>query len=286
MTAAPSVPTLLFPHGFGDVIQALPAFRAYAAKIGQPLDVGVLSRLPACREVLEHQPYVREVFGLPDPWNDFAPANTREGYGRGRAAIEMRHPEGFYVPTARPLSPLDVRMAKVFRVADELGVKLEDLSPAISPGLDPAEVKAGRAWAREQHAEGCLFVLAHGASGNPAKDLEPRRLVEAVCRNTPHRFAVLPLKDQHGASRSVAFHWGAIDACDLFVGVDSGPAHLASTTRTPVLWAFTVTPIEQAIPLYREVSVVASRTLRDGWETWATENRAVLKHKVNTLEAV
>lgn len=293
MIAPTTTPTLLYPHGFGDVIQALPAFRAYAVEIGEPLRIGVLARLPACREVLEHQPFVREVFDLQDPWNDFEPANTWAGFWNGRDSIMARHPGARWVATAPPADPCHATLAKALRVAAELGVTVSaSIAPEVREHLDQAERHRGQAHSWKRMEAGSRLAYVHGSSGQPGKDLRTDTLAHlARCsfsrETSPHanvhdrrptRVEILPVMRSDGTPESVAFHLGALDEADLFVGIDSGPAHLASLCRTHVAWVFTSTPVAQAVPMHRKVLVYTSGPLRVdlslAYEAWCRCNPA------------
>lgn len=288
--------TLLFPHGLGDVIQALPSFERYAAKIGDRLTVGVLARLPACREALQGAPWCAGVLALSDPWNDFEPANTWDGYRAGVASIERDHPTGRYLTTARPCIATDPAWSKAVRIAMELGVDHTPTRPDLTH-LDAAERAAGDLWARLERPAGERLALIHGESGQPRKDVS-----HAVLRQTascafsfqttlrpgapdlrPTHSVPLPLRDEHGRARSLAFHAGALAAADLFVGIDSGPAHLASAVAANVLWVFTTTPVEQALPLYRPVSWLTLGPhrfdLAEGWGAWREANGSLCRHE-------
>lgn len=291
--ASPRPSTLLYPHGFGDVIQALPAFRAYAAEIGEPLRIGVLGRLPACREVLERRPFVREVFPLQDPWNDFEPANTWTGFQNARAAILARHIGALWVATTPPADPCDAALSKALRVAAELGVTVPaSIAPEVREHLDPAEYHRGQAYSWKRIEAGSRLAYVHGSSGQPGKDLRTDTLAHlARCSFTretsphgdvtdrrPTRVEILPVLRSDGTPESVAFHLGALDEADLFVGIDSGPAHLASLSRTHVAWVFTSTPVAQAVPMHRKVLVYTSGPLRAdlslAYEAWCRRNPA------------
>lgn len=269
---------LLYPHGLGDVIQALPAFEAFARARGDTLDVGVLARIPAARDVLAAQPFVGNVFGIEDPWRDFEPRDTWAGYEIGIKAITEKH-GGAMLRTAPPRDPLDPAWCKAYRVAQELGVEYAPVHPSLAKLWLHTDAVRARTEIDERGRP--IYAVLHGSAGNPSKDVEVSTLGE-VARLVGHAgpcFAV-PV-----GSSSIAWHLGFIERAAQFVGVDSGPAHLASCTRTPVAWVFTRTPIEQAVPLFRPVTVVAigdeAEVLVRRWERWSRANRHMVEHEVN-----
>jgi hypothetical protein len=205
------------------------------------------------------------------------------------AAIEAAHPGATYVHTRRPTYVADPAWSKAVRVAVELGVDPTPTRPVLA--LDPAEVAAGDLWARLERPAGERLALIHGESGNPTKDVSGGALrflasaafaFETSLRpgapdDRPTHAVALPLRDPAGAVRSVAFHAGALAQSDLFVGIDSGPAHLASVVARNVLWVFTATPVEQALPLYRDIHFTTMGPhrfdLMKQWEGWRASNR-------------
>lgn len=268
---------LLYPHGLGDVIQALPAFEMFARKRGEQLDVGVLERIPAAREILESQPYVGGVFGIKDPWRDFQPADTWAGYRVGMAAIEAEH-GGKMLWTSPPRDPLDPAWCKAYRVAQELGVEYAPLAPTLARLWLHEDAVRSRTQIDELGKP--IYAVVHGRAGNPTKDVDDATLAQ-VASSLGHSAKCFPIPV---GSSSLAWHLGLIERAALFVGVDSGPAHLASCTRTPVAWVFTRTPIEQAVPLFRPVRVVVLGDEADAlvrrWERWADANRHLVEYPV------
>lgn len=275
---------ILFPHGLGDVIQALPAFATFAQKHGDTLDVGVLDRLPAAREVLEAQPYVARVFGIRDPWRDFSPRDTWAGYRVGMAAIEAEH-GGRLLWTAPPRDPLDPAWCKAYRIAQELGVEYAPVPPSL--GMLWSHCDAVRVRAELDQRGKPSFAVIHGESGNPTKDVSHDDLASIVdALGVPGPRIPIPVGDS-----TLAWHLGLLDRAAAFVGVDSGPAHLASCCpQTPVTWVFTETRVEQAVPLWRNVGVVVlgprADELRRSWDRWSRRNRHLVEYNVSIAEGV
>lgn len=274
------------------MIQAIPSLARLARKRGERLDVGVLARIPACAEVLRGLPFIASTFPVADPWNDFAPANTWAGYQRGMRALDATH-GGTLVWTSRPDLPTDPLWCKAARIADELGVEF-DPSEAPTIALGGENRDEGLMWAARK-ASGHAFAIVHGSSGNPSKDVEPQVLAPIVVRHCRARaesrgaafdgvqLASFPIKTE-GVIDSIDFHAGVLDGADAFVGVDSGPAHLASAIVRDVVWVFRSTPVQQAIPLWRDVRAVCVGPDADGliasWQAWRTANRSLVRHEV------
>lgn len=255
---------LIYPHGLGDVIQALPSFARYAEKIGDTLEIGVLARLPACAEVLAGAPFVASVFAVADPWRDYEPRDTWDGYERGMIDLGKRH-QALLVWTHRPTDALDPAWCKAYRVAQELGVAWEPQCPDLS------HLERSDAFRR-----GCIDGmgfrrLVHESSGNPAKDVDLDRRAGDL---------VLPVEGE-----SLAYHRGLCESAPWFIGVDSGPAHLASCNTADVTWVFSTTPIQQAIPLWRDVNVLVvgeqSEALVASWNAWRRANDAMVRYNVH-----
>lgn len=289
---------LCFPHGWGDVLQALPSFRRLADTEGRKVSVGVLSRLPACAELLRGQPWCASTFGLPDPWNDFAPANTWEGYRRGMRTIYDAHPYAKPVLTRPPSDDTMPTMSKAARIAAELGVAYVPENPIPDPSVLPGHDTRGFQYVRRLRLDkpGCSVAVIHGTSGNRFKDVDEARLTEIAHRHLdalgkPHPWVIVrfPVSDRDTCSfpRPAAFHRSVVDHADLYVGVDSGPAHLASTSRTPVVWVFTSTPIAQAVPLWDRGAVTNVCAIGPGrvnllerWEAWRSANADLVRGEI------
>lgn len=272
---------LIYPHGFGDVVQALPSFERLARREG-PLAIGVLRRLPACRDVLALAPWCSEVFDVGDPWRDYGNPDTWEGYGRGLAALLRENPGAEIVQTAPPSDWTSPLACKARRIADEFEVEWNPDRPT----LHLAGYARGVA-AAENLRCGLPLVAIHGTSGNPVKDVEPEALGKLAADRMGNfgafRTVRLPI-EARGEIQTVAFHAGFLSECDLFVGVDSGPAHLASIVCPRVVWVFTATPIAQAVPLWRDVEVVAAGPRADVtvemWDAWRRANPTMVKYDV------
>lgn len=281
---------ILFPHGFGDVIQALPSFRRLALKTGRRLEIGALRRLPACHELLDRQVWCARTFSVADVWNDFPPVNTWEGYRRGWDALCREHPDALPVFTRSPEPGLRT-VAKAVRIAAELGVPFVDENPIPDPEAIGDGYQSTKAWlylAGQRRLQGVRSIaVIHGSAGNRSKDVSRERL-EGIAKRAlaeagflrPYGYVHVPISDIRGGTRpeTVRFHRDVIAKADLFVGVDSGPAHLASTTATRCVWVFTATPVEQAIPLYARpgLSALVLGPCRDGllarWRGWCSAN--------------
>jgi hypothetical protein len=294
--SAPAAPPLrlLFPHGFGDVIQALPSFRRLALKTGRRLSLGLLRRLPACHEVVQNQPWCGGTFRIADPWNDFPPVDTWEGYRRGWDALARGYPDALPVLTKGPTSLLCRTVSKAVRIAAELGVPFESANPIPNPdvlgtGFEVTKAMLYLGGVRREAGSAKAVAVLHGTAGNRSKDVRPARLEEIATETLlraghPKRggiaFVHLPVAKLGGGTmpETVRFHHAVISKADLFVGVDSGPAHLASTTATRCVWVFTGTPVEQAIPLYARPNLSAlvlgpvREHLLARWGAWASAN--------------
>lgn len=271
---------LVVPHGLGDLIQALPSLEALARRHGEQLDIGVLDRLPACRELLEAQPYVGRVFGTVDPWRDFTPPDTWEGYAAGMRFLADVHC-GTLLRTAPPYDPTSRLVCKAARIADELGVPWEPVQPSLGRLWFAPDAVRARTKLDEDGKP--LYVLAHGESGNPRKDVDWNTLAAYADSAAPVVRIPVP-----GAS--LAWHLGVMERAVAVIGVDSGPAHLASCTRTRVVWVFTETPIEQAIPLWRDVEVIVRGPRADellaSWEAWRRANASLVQFNVRVGKEV
>lgn len=296
---------ICYPHGWGDVLQALPSLRRLADMEGRKVSVGVMRRLPACAELLRGQPWCASTFDLPDPWNDFAPANTWEGYRRGMRAIYDAHPNARAILTRPPEHDDQPTVSKAVRIAAELGVPYVAENPVPDSAVLGASRDSTQAFIEMRRIRlenpGCSIAVIHGASGNRVKDVTNERLAEiarhhlgAMGKPWPWLVVPFPLSDRESCMvpRSVLFHRRVVDFADLYVGVDSGPAHLASTsTRTPVVWVFTATPIAQAVPLWKreaETLVCAlgpnRAALLDGWERWRRANADLVKWPITAYD--
>lgn len=274
---------IVFPHGLGDVVQAVPYLQRFSEDEGEGLEVFVMNRLPACRQVLSGQPFIDRVGRCLDPWNDANPPNTREGFDNCMDWMR-RHHDAYPVYTRPPSALTDPRWSKSLRIASELGVDPKPERPTLP--VDKAARAEGRAMVERFRDEmRCTHVaLVHGHSGNPTKDVS-RGTLDFLARTffTGGRARLstyaLPLLDEERKPAPLQVQIGAIEAADLFVGVDSGPAHIASATDTPVIWCFTATPVEQAVPLYKRNAETLVYTcgplaeqLKARWEQWASHN--------------
>lgn len=262
--------TVIFPHGFGDCIQAVPSLREYAKKIGSAIEVGVLERLPACCEVFEGLDFVARVFGVDDPWRDFQPRDTIQGYTLGMRVLEAKH-GGRLVWTNPPQRATAPGWCKARRIADELGVDWRPENPWPQGGLLDALLTG--------HAR------THGEAGNPPKNVTQEKL-EAIARYFVGPDVGVLAIDTGGELCDLSRD---LRRASLFVGVDSGPAHLASCVDgLEVVWVFKTTPIQQAIPLWRDVRVVVvgpeQHAIVESWERWKAANASMVQHAVSVAK--
>lgn len=273
---------VVFFHGLGDCIQALPALEAYARRVGDKLSIGTLRRLQPCAEVFRGCPFVESTFVVADPWHDFHPPDTWQGYRSGIDAMKVVYPDALVVEAKRPTDPRDAKWCKALRIADELGVGWHPVRPT----LHLEGYTKGVAYAEDVRRARPLVAL-HDESGNPAKDVEIPTLAQIAKSRLGFGqepwFVPLPVRIG-GILQNLAFHAGFLSEVDLFVGVDSGPAHLASVVARRVVWVFTATPVEQAVPLWRDVEVVVAGPRADelaaSWSAWKRANPTLVPHTV------
>ncbi|RLC76989.1 MAG: hypothetical protein DRI61_12320, partial [Chloroflexi bacterium] len=73
-----------------------------------------------------------------------------------------------------------------------------------------------------------------------------------------------------------------IEKCKLFIGLDSGPMWLATTTKTPIIALFTMTWMHQSAPLREKSLIVASRK---AWEMATEEFKERHRNRILRDEA-
>lgn len=274
----PGVKRILFPHGLGDVVQAMPSLAAHAARVG-PLEVGVLDRLAGAKELLAERPYIARVFGLADPWNDFTPANTWPGYHKGMRTLAHDHAPAKLIWTRPPADPLHPDVCKARRIATELGVPWTPTTTQL-PAPDLSFALASP------------YAVVHGKSGNPIKDL-PVYVLREIARQRlgfDPPIQPMPLVGPDGAPRPLRDQLAMLRGAALFVGVDSGPAHLASVLGVETLWVFTETPVQQALPWWRpnvRACVIGHRAteLLASWHAWIRENERTVPRPLHEVES-
>lgn len=155
---------------------------------------------------------------------------------------------------------------EVFLSGDDRARVAEILRPLASPrvgihvGYGPRGRKRNQSerlkgWSTENFTAVGARLLARGASLVFTGSREDREDVEAILSRLPRSGPVVSLAGRTSVRELAA----VIEDLDLFVSVDSGPAHLAAAVATPlvVLWGPAI--LEQVRPLSSRSAVVVLR---------------------------
>ena len=274
---------LVFWHGIGDNIMATPALRALRKKY--PYDhIGYmyLRRIHKDR-LMEGTPYLDALYTCSDAWDDYA--NYETGV---RAVIEeakaVARQEGYDEVIPITMRACSLERHRIDRIAYELGVELDSWETELA--IPNAERQHAEAILREWGITKDDFVVAihrRGANVHKFWDVEEaQRFVDYMRKNYNAKFVAFETHTDLDRETGPQFQGegifstatlpedvslklsaALIEQCDLFVGIDSGPMWLATTTKTPIIALFTMTWMHQSAPLRENSLIVASEK---AWE--------------------
>lgn len=125
---------IIYPHGLGDCIMLTPTLREYYKKFGRKLSVAIMKRFKSS-EIFKNNPYVKNVFYVSDPWNDFKNPNIgfKEVIIEGnRIAKKNGIPKAQFLNQPPPTH-------KIYKNAELLGLKISN--PKMEVYVSEDEIK-------------------------------------------------------------------------------------------------------------------------------------------------
>ncbi len=275
---------LVFWHGIGDNIMAIPALRALKEKYpDDSLGLMYLKRIDK-DGLFGDSPYIDATYTCSDAWNDYL------DYDTGVTAIleeanRVAEKEGYDEIVPVTLRSCSLENHRIYRIAHELGVELS--TPDRSnrgwdtelPIPQEEEERADAIFKSWGIKEDDFVVAIHRRGANVHKywDVEEAlRFIDFMKKRYNAKFIAFETHtdlDREEAQRlkgesifstyhlsdvSLKLSAALIDKCDLFVGIDSGPMWIATTTKTPIIALFTMTWMQQTAPMRKDSYIVCS----------------------------
>ncbi len=268
---------LVFWHGIGDNIMATPSLRALKEKYpDDSLGFMYLKRIDK-DGLFDENPYIDATYTCSDAWDDYA------DYETGVKAIleearQVAEKEGYDEILPVTLRSCSLENHRIYRIAHELGVELSNWDTEFP--IPQEEKERADAIFKARGIDDDDFVVAihrRGANIHKYWDVEEAaRFVDYMVENYNAKFIAFETHtdlDREEARQlegenifstyrlpdmnlklSAAF----IDKCNLFVGIDSGPMWMATTTKTPIISLFTMTWMHQSAPMSKDSYIVCS----------------------------
>ncbi|MDB9822552.1 glycosyltransferase [Deltaproteobacteria bacterium] len=266
---------LIFWHGIGDNIMATPALRAFREAHPDDFIGYMYLRRIHKDEMMKDCPYVDALYTCSDAWDDYPDYETgvKAVIEEGRQ-IALREGYDEIIPITLREMPLTYH--RIERIAHELGVPLNNWSTEIRiPEKDKRE--ADRILSRWGIEKDDFIVAIHRRGANIHKYWEVDETQKVVDYLKQHYNAKViafethtdlnrePAKQVRGVlstadleKLSLKVSAELIKRCSLYIGLDSGPMWIATTTDTPLIALFTMTWMHQSAPLNSNSIVVAS----------------------------
>ena len=271
---------LVFWHGIGDNVMATPALRAY--RLAHPDDhIGFMYLRRIHKDgLMEGCPYVDGLHVCSDAWDDYPDYETgvKAVVGEARAvASDQGYDE--VVPVTMRAMPLTHH--RIDRIAFELGVTLDSTDTELWISKSDREA-VDEIWEKWGIRDDDFVVALHRRGANIHKYWEVDEAQKVVDElTTRHGAKVIAFETHTDLNREPAKQLNGvfstadlealplkvsaaiIDRCGLFIGLDSGPMWMATTTKTPIVALFTMTWMHQSAPLRENSLVVASQRAWD-----------------------
>ncbi len=278
---------LVFWHGIGDNIMATPALRALREK--HPNDfIGFMYLKRIHKDgLMIGNPYIDKLHTCSDAWDDY------NDYETGVTAVieeakAVARCEGYDEIIPITMRACSLERHRIERIAYELNVKPANFDTELYVS-DADRRRAGAIFHQWGIKENDFVIAIHrrGANINKFWDVEQaQKFVEAMQKNFNAKFIAFETHTDLDREKGPQFRGkgifstcelenvslrlsaALIDRCNLFVGIDSGPMWLATTTRTPIIALFTMTWMHQSAPLSKNSLIVAAQ---NAWEICSEE---------------
>ena len=164
----------VFWHGLGDNVLATPVIKKYKESTGNHIGWCMLRRFLGSK-FFDDFPYVDDVYGISDVWNDFKSFN--QGVGAVKQEAEKIKKEHGYDKIVI-VSHKSSNKHKIYRTADEMGVELQEHEIKTFYSYDPNKIKE-----HYNHIDiPNEYVFFHGKTGLAIKDL-PVEYVKKYMKN-------------------------------------------------------------------------------------------------------
>ena len=278
---------LVFWHGIGDNVMATPALRAFRRK--HPHDFIGFMYLERIHKdgLMKGNPYIDELYTCSDAWDDYPNYETGVTAVMEEAKAVARR-EGYDEIIPITMRACSLERHRIDRIAYELDVEPESCETELY--VSNADRRRAEEIFRQWGIRENDFVIAihrRGANVNKFWDVEQaQEFVDAMKKSVNARFIAFETHTDLDRETGPQFRGDGIfttaeldnvtlrlsaaliDRCNLFVGIDSGPMWLATTTRTPIIALFTLTWMHQSAPLNTNSLLIASQ---NAWEICSDE---------------
>jgi len=256
---------IVYPHGLGDHILLTPALRKYKQICSDTeISLASLQRFGSKVEELLEFTFVDEFLPiLPDPWEN---VKSYDGYLDNIRELDRSVKYEYLgkydnIITLPLLRQAGFKMHKIFRAADELGIKFDRIEELITE-LTFREDYAKKAMEYLSQYDKPWLIL-HNKAGNPPKEFESD-IIEKMMNEMFNQFTIFEF-GRKSCSRSIElpeddmrFSKALIAYVDFICAIDSVVMHIAGAFRKNLLAMFKSTPVHQAIPLFGNVQVAGN----------------------------
>jgi len=256
---------IVYPHGLGDCVLLTPALRKYKQICPDvKISLASLERFGSKVEELLEFTFIDEFLPiLLDPWKDVKSYNEYlDNIKELEKSVKYKYLGKYDNIITLPLKRQPgFKMHKIFRAADELGIKfdkIEELATELTFRQDYAK-KAMEYFSQYDKP----WLILHNKAGNPPKEFGSD-IIEKMMNEMFNQFTVFEF-GRKSCSRSIElpeddmrFSKALIAYADFVCAIDSVVMHIAGTFRKNLLAMFKSTPVHQAIPLFGNVQIVGS----------------------------
>ena len=212
-------------------------------------------------QLLSGLPYIDEFLPiLPDPWNDF------ENYLDGIAQLDRQVKSEYFgkfdeiklIPTNRLEG---FRLHKVFRIAEELGVRFEK-AEELATELCVEALSLKKADKILSKYKKPVLIL-HNKAGNPPKEFT-EDVIDMMCNGMFNDYEVLEFGRKSGSKshklpeKDMELTKALVYRADMVCAIDSVVMHIAGAFQKDLLALFKSTPVHQAIPFFGNVQIAGN----------------------------
>ncbi len=164
-----------------------------------------------------------------------------------------------------------------FNLLKSLGIKREDIPPLFMPEMENKEIERFEKILKENGIKDKEFIVMHVSAGNKYREwgIENwQTLIKKLSENKNIKIVLIGSKEDSFYERALLFPHvisfiGKLNLREvrelikrslLFVGPDSGPMHIASTTETPLIALFGPTTPHVFGPWRKEAVIIEGKT--------------------------
>ena len=276
---------IVYPHGLGDCVMLTPALRKYK-QVNPDVCVTLATQRrfgSAVEELLEFT-FVDEFLPiLSDPWDGVASyseylANIDELDKFVKYEYLGKFDKVITLPIKRQQG---FRLHKIFRIADELGVKFDNINElATELTIRNSYVAKVQEFLKEYERP---YLVLHNKAGNPPKEV-PDSTMEDVLNGMFSGYTIFEF-GKKSTPRSIEvpeddmrFSKALIAYADFVCAIDSVVMHIAGAFRKNLLAIFNITPVHQAIPLFGNVQIAGNDNEVTEIRNWTKYRQDILNY--------